>query len=119
MLMVARQQVDAIVERRLDEIAYRVDLWLSETSAVLRESADRPNRVRALMVDAHGAGMLAETDFALFAWVAMQWPGSETAFRADPEVVRIVASDWRPEAKLVRIPALSHQRDEAKANDAV
>lgn len=119
MLTVTRRQTQVIVAQRLESLARRVAEWLERAPAGLPENSDRLDRIRALMVDAQVAGMRAETDFALYAWLALRWPGTETAFRADPEVARILASDWRPEAKLVRITAIGDRDDEAEAHEAV
>ena len=110
MLTLSRAQIAGVSLERQASLLERVDAWLAAhvPDWAALASAPRRDRLSALLARAEAAGMEVETDYALFARIAVTAPGGEDAFLARSDVAAALAEErLTGAAKVLRLRRLS------------
>ena len=105
MFAISSQQLTAMTVGRMSALQTRIDCWLCEMDpAWARQPAElRLERLRKIMRRAAQAGMDVETDYALFARIALDAEGGERLFFARDDVEDILRDDCSAQAKILRL----------------
>lgn len=114
MLDFSSKQLRSVVAARLDTLARRIDLWLKDVRPGWSDvsEAKRHADLTEALGAAERAGMIVETDYAIFCQLVTEPAESVTSFLRRADIRAVIETDWKPAAKLVRLERLMQELKE-------
>ena len=117
MLKINAAQMEALRQVQLRRFAPRLDVWLKQSSPgwAEREPQERIEILEEMLRVADRSGLAVETDYALFALIALNSGPNWRSFIGRSEVKELLEGAFDPQVKVMRLYELAFNAPAAAA----